>query len=85
MKTYEKIHKFSGVISYFALKTWTFRSENVRNLITHMSERDREIFYSDLKNLNWDEFHKAYFKGIRVYLIKDPLETLEAAKKKWNR
>lgn len=50
-----------------------------------MSDEDKDIFFCDLKDLNWGEYFKEYIKGIRVYLIGDPIETMEAAQAKWSR
>lgn len=84
-KVYRKIHKFSTVISYFSTREWVFRSGNVQRLVAKMSERDRKIFFCDLNDLDWDFFFQSYLRGVRVYLIQDPMETLPEARKKWNR
>lgn len=85
LQAYRKIHKFCYVISYFSTREWDLENNNVRSLITDMTEKDREIFFSDLKQLDWDDFYKLYLKGVRVYLMKDPLDTLESARKRWRR
>lgn len=50
-----------------------------------MSKEDKELFFCDLRKIDWDEYFKEYIKGIRLYLLQDPLETLEAARVKWSR
>ncbi|XP_030759584.1 fatty acyl-CoA reductase wat-like [Sitophilus oryzae] len=82
---YKKIHKYSKVISYFAVREWKIKSNRVENLVNSMSDRDQEIFFSDLKKLNWQEYFVYYVRGIRVFLIQDPLDTLAAAKRNWKR
>ncbi|XP_018574782.1 fatty acyl-CoA reductase wat-like [Anoplophora glabripennis] len=84
-KMYTKIHKFSTVISYFSTRQWVFRSGNVQRLIGKMSEKDKKIFFCDLKDLDWDIFFQTYLRGVRVYLMQDPMDSLPEAKKKWNR
>ncbi|CAH0549612.1 unnamed protein product [Brassicogethes aeneus] len=85
LKVYRKIHKFSAVISYFCTRNWTFHSQNIRNMLNDMTEKDRDIFFCDLKLLDWREYFTVYLKGIRIYLIQDPMETLPEALKKWKR
>ncbi|XP_050301949.1 fatty acyl-CoA reductase wat-like [Anthonomus grandis grandis] len=83
MAAYRKVHKFSNVISYFSTREWHVKSDRVRNQQKVMCENDRELFFSDLKQLDWDEFFQTYLKGVRIYLLQDPLETLETARVKW--
>lgn len=85
VKAYKKIHKFCNVIAYFSTRHWEFRSERVRAICEDMSKEDKELFFCDLRKIDWDEYFKEYIKGIRLYLLQDPLETLEAARVKWSR
>lgn len=82
---YKKLHKFCKVIAYFSLRSWAFKSENLHKLISKMSLKDQEIFFCDLRKLDWEDYFVDYFKGIRFYLIKDPEETLVAARIKFQR
>lgn len=50
-----------------------------------MSERDREIFFCNLKELDWDEFFQFYCLGIRRYIIKDSDDTIPEARVKFVR
>nr|XP_023016526.1 fatty acyl-CoA reductase wat-like [Leptinotarsa decemlineata] len=84
-KAYRKIHKFTNVISYFATRSWTFRSENAQKLCDKMSHNDKELFFSDLRKLDWDDFFQYYLQGVRIHLLNDPIETLEQAQIKWRR
>lgn len=85
VNVYRKIHKFSRVLSYFTTKTWIFKSSNVQRVCKKMSKRDNEIFFSDLNQLNWDEYSKFFVTGLRVYLVNDPLETVPQAIVRWKR
>ncbi|KAJ8916661.1 hypothetical protein NQ315_000306 [Exocentrus adspersus] len=85
MKIYAKIHKFSTVISYFCTRQWVFKSENVRRLLAKMSNDDKATFFCDLRELDWDLFFQHYLRGVRVYLVHDPMDTLPEAMRKWNR
>lgn len=85
VKAYEKIHKFSGVISYFCTQTWDFKSYNVRKLCVKMSQEDQMIFFSDMKQISWEEFFIGYIQGIRLYLTNEPMDTLDAARARFRR
>lgn len=85
LKIYKKIHKFMDVLNYFTTKEWDFSNDRVNALIEKMTPQDREIFPCDMKTIIWDKFFQTYIKGIRIYLIKDPMETLPAAIVRWRR
>ncbi|CAH0712964.1 unnamed protein product, partial [Brenthis ino] len=82
-KAYEKIGKFSEVISFFAIREWKFHNKNTLNLLKELDDADKHIFNFDIGSFKWDEYFKDYLKGIRLYLLKDPLETIPQAKKKY--
>lgn len=85
LKVYKKVHKFMDVLNYFSMKEWTFSNDNTKALVKKLSEKDRENFACDITQVNWDHYFRTYVRGIRVYLIKDPLDTLPQARVKWQR
>lgn len=85
LKLFKKIHKFLSVVSYFTTRSWNFKSYNAQKLCARMSEKDRELFFCNLRDLDWSEFFDHYMLGIRTYLLKDPESTLPAAKVRYNR
>lgn len=70
------------VSSYFLLREWSFESGNVSRLKNEMSDQDKDTFFCDVKNIDWEEYLEGCVKGIRMYLIKDPLETIPEGQKK---
>ncbi|KAJ8932099.1 hypothetical protein NQ314_014951 [Rhamnusium bicolor] len=80
-----QINKFGDILTYFALRTFKYKSQNIRNLIIKLSDRDKKLFFFDLKELDWDEFLQTYFYGIRLYIFKESIDTLPEAKKKLKR
>lgn len=85
LKIYKKIHKFMDVLNYFTLKEWDFTNDNVKALHKKMTPEDRENFHCNMMEVCWDTYFQTYIVGIRVYLIKDPLDTLPEARVKWQR
>lgn len=85
LKVYKKIHKFMDVLNYFTIQQWQFENNAVKALINKMAAADQKNFFCDIKELDWDTFFSTYIRGIRVYLIKDPMDTLPEARVKWQR
>ncbi|XP_076658436.1 fatty acyl-CoA reductase wat [Halictus rubicundus] len=85
LKLYKKIHKFMDVLNYFTTRQWTFTNNTFKAVLGKMSPEDRNSFVCDITKIDWDQYFRTYMRGIRVYLIKDPLETLPTARVKWHR
>ncbi|XP_032678741.1 fatty acyl-CoA reductase wat isoform X2 [Odontomachus brunneus] len=85
LKVYKKIHKFLDVLKYFCTQEWTFTNDQLRAMMSKLSTKDRDNFYCDIQDVDWNVYFETYIQGIRVYLIKDPLETLPQARAKWQR
>lgn len=76
VKSYKKIHKYLAVVEYFALRQWNFTNENVTALWGKMGEQDRHLFEFSMATFDWDVYLRTYVRGCRVYLLKDPLDTI---------
>ncbi|XP_063924899.1 fatty acyl-CoA reductase wat-like [Zophobas morio] len=85
LRIYKKIHKFTSVISYFTTQDWIFKSQRIRRMLEKMTDEDQQIFFCNLKKLDWHKFFESYLLGIRVYLIQDPLDTLKDAQVRWKK
>ncbi|XP_076277731.1 fatty acyl-CoA reductase wat [Lasioglossum baleicum] len=77
---YRKIGKFSTVIHYFSTLEWDFRNENVRKMWWKLNAVDRKLFNFNVENINWELYLYYNIRGIRVYLLNDPLEQQSLAK-----
>ncbi|KAJ8688432.1 hypothetical protein QAD02_024227 [Eretmocerus hayati] len=85
LKVYKKIHKFMDVLNYFTTQEWSFSNDRVNSLIDKLEPKDRSMFNMDMRKVIWDTYFQNYVRGIRLYLIKDPIETLPQARIKWQR
>ncbi|XP_078051357.1 putative fatty acyl-CoA reductase CG5065 [Augochlora pura] len=85
LDVYGKITKFGDVIKFFSSQQWNFRDQNVRDLWSKLKPADRLIFNFNVADLDWSEYLLCNIKGIRVYLLKDPLteESLRAGRSKY--
>lgn len=82
---YRKVHKFSNVISFFCTNEWIYTNDNVQQLWKKLDESDQQLFDFNMKNMDWFHYLKYYIRGMRIYLFKDDLSTLEASRRKWRR
>jgi len=82
VKGYQKIAKFCEVIAYFATTEWLFLDGNTQKLWNKMTSKDQELFYFQMKDVNWREIIEDNCKAVRVYIVKDPLSTIPAARKR---
>lgn len=81
-KAYKKISKFSEVLAYFATREWRFSNDNTQKLFKELCVADKLIFDFDISQLDWSDYFYNYIRGVRVYLLKDPIDTVPAAIKK---
>ncbi|CAK1593023.1 unnamed protein product [Parnassius mnemosyne] len=82
-KAYKKIEKFSSVIGYFALRDWKFHNRNVQLLLKELCLADKYLFDFDIAQLDWKEYFSSYVRGVRVYLLKDPIDTIPQGIRKY--
>ena len=47
-----------------------------------MTPEDDKLFFCDLNRLDWVDYVKGYWDGLRLYILKDPISTIPAAEKK---
>jgi len=73
------------VLNYFSTQEWKFTNNRLNTLLTKLTFKDREYFYFDVRDIDWNVYFETYILGIRLYLIKDPLDTLHQARIKWQR
>lgn len=73
------------VLNYFSTREWTFTNDQLHAMQAKLTSKDRTSFYCDIRDVNWHDYFETYISGIRVYLLKDPLDTLPQARAKWQR
>lgn len=57
----------------------------MQNLWEKMDEKDKEIFYFDMEQVDWSLFIQQSMFGIRTYLMKEDPKTIPAAVKRMNK
>lgn len=85
LQAYKKINKFSSALSYFSSQQWQFCNDAVVKLWERTNPADREIFEFNMDKLNWESYLKHMIPGMRVYVLNDPMETLDKAQVKYKK
>lgn len=79
-----KVTAWLPAIILFANGNWRIYVNETQKVWDKMKKRDNELFYNDLRTLEWDLFCYSYWTGLRVYVIKDPMDTLDKALKRYH-
>lgn len=85
IKVQDKLAKAVECLEYFTTHQWTWNDDNVRNLLTHMSERDRESFQFDVNEIHWEKYMEKYVLGFREFLFKQSPKSLPSSRRKMSR
>ncbi|XP_018317066.1 fatty acyl-CoA reductase 2 [Mycetomoellerius zeteki] len=85
LKIYKKINYFTYVIAYFSTQEWRFSNDAVVKLWSRMTPADRQIFNFNINNLEWESYFKNMIPGLRLYIAKDPMDTLDEGREKYRR
>lgn len=72
-------------LEYFTLRQWRFISNNPFHLMEKMSFEDRQIFYFDVRDIDWQHYFDVYIQGTRRFILKDDISSLPEARKNLNR
>ncbi|XP_034942280.1 fatty acyl-CoA reductase wat-like isoform X2 [Chelonus insularis] len=85
VKAVTKVQKFLSVIQPFSLKNWTFDNKNIQALWKQLEQEDKKNFKFSLSHFDWKHYLRNHILGVRLYLFKEDLSTLEVARKRLNR
>ncbi|XP_028162032.1 putative fatty acyl-CoA reductase CG5065 isoform X1 [Ostrinia furnacalis] len=53
----------------FQLNNWVFKNDRARELYASLSDADKAKFPCNPNDIDWDEYIKIFFKGVRQYLL----------------
>lgn len=77
----DKLHRFHETYEFFITKPVFLQVENTQKMLKRMAFNDRELFNFDVTTIDWRNYFSAYTQGLRVYIYKDPIETLPEGRK----
>ncbi len=73
--------------AFFALHEWNFETGNLKEIIqaAKLTQIDANEFNCDISKMDWDNYVEKYMLGIRQYVLKDDISSLESARLKVKR
>ncbi|XP_044261428.1 fatty acyl-CoA reductase wat-like [Tribolium madens] len=71
-----------NLMTSFTTSSFNFKHDNVDNLWKQMNDQDKNLYRFDMSTFDWRTYIRSYVIGARVYLLKDPLETIPEGHKK---
>lgn len=81
----DKLRKAATCLEYFTSCEWQFDDSNVKKLNETMCETDREEFNFDVSKIDWEKYIENYVLGIRKFIFKEDLDSIEKARKNMRR
>ncbi|XP_015125301.1 fatty acyl-CoA reductase wat isoform X1 [Diachasma alloeum] len=84
-KMVTKIFKYLSVVQEFTMRNWTYKTDNVQQLWNRLDAKDKQNFKFSLKEFDWRNYFRNYLMGVKIYLFKEDLSTLEASRKRAQR
>ena len=85
MRLYERVERGTSSLEFFTTHGWKFAANNAMELSSKLSGKDQEMFYFDVRSIDWNDYLEKYILGTRQYVLKDDSSTLVAARKNLNR
>ncbi|XP_034946176.1 putative fatty acyl-CoA reductase CG8306 [Chelonus insularis] len=82
VRLHTNVNNSLGRLEKFIVTEWKYHNPRLLALHESLSDEDQKLFYLDIRSLVWEDYFVDLTKGVRVYLSKDPLKTLEAARSK---
>ncbi|XP_043499640.1 fatty acyl-CoA reductase wat-like [Polistes fuscatus] len=79
MNLYKKVYKFNHAMAYFTTHDWKFANDNVLNLWDKLSVSDKYNFFFNIGDLDRDAHNDVYIRRVRIFILKEPMETREKA------
>jgi fatty acyl-CoA reductase len=80
VRLYTKADKAFVPFEFFTTHQWRFISDNPIHLSKEMTAEDQEMFYFDVRKINWQSYFENYILGIRQHVFKDDPTTLPLAR-----
>ncbi|XP_028027134.1 putative fatty acyl-CoA reductase CG5065 [Bombyx mandarina] len=77
----ERLQGMCKVLTFFSMREWDFKSDNVRKLQARLSPQDALIYNLDPNTIDWDALYVDFVKGTRKYLLKEKDQDIDEAKR----
>lgn len=81
-RVYEKSEKLNEVLNYFTFNQFVFEDGNVRRLWRQLTPRDQKLFSFDMSTIDWEQYLRDIYSGMREYVLNDKPHTIPQAQKR---
>lgn len=86
VKIVKRFQRAAETGEFFAMNEWKFYNDNMMELLKFVTASgDCNKFNIDFKSLDWDTYMHKYMLGIRKYILRDDLDTLNNARSRLSR
>ena len=65
----------SGIFKHFTMNEWIFSTNNLQTIEKAMSREEREIFYLDVMEINWETFLSHFAWRLKKFILKEEADT----------
>ncbi|XP_049839499.1 putative fatty acyl-CoA reductase CG5065 [Schistocerca gregaria] len=80
---YSRVHGVIQALEKFTTRDWTFKDDNMVAMLGRLGDVDRKLFPCDIVDVDLEWHHKNCVRGLRLYILNESFDNLEAAKKKY--
>ncbi|XP_071644754.1 fatty acyl-CoA reductase wat-like [Temnothorax longispinosus] len=84
-KLCKKVDKFSNALQPFCNNEWSFSTDNVQAMWSHLSEEDQQLFQFSMVGFDWTKYLIDHYMGLRLYLLNEDNSTLKISRIKYRR
>ncbi|XP_044011553.1 fatty acyl-CoA reductase wat-like [Aphidius gifuensis] len=71
------------LLHFSYLNSWRIHVHETTKVWDKMNKRDNELFFNDLRKFDWGIYCCYYWFGIRKYVLKDPISTVDQGLKRF--
>lgn len=82
MRLHRNVSSSLDRLEKFIFTEWEFEATNTGQLQEWLNEKDKVDYNVEIKQLQWDNYFEDLSKGTRIYLNKEPMKNIEAARGK---
>jgi fatty acyl-CoA reductase len=82
VKLIGKMHRGISALEYFINREWTWSNDNLVALDGDLNQTDRTLFNFCLHDLDWEDFVRHYYLGVRHNVLMYKPETIDTCRQK---
>ncbi|KAJ8673988.1 hypothetical protein QAD02_005250 [Eretmocerus hayati] len=74
-----KVNKHLDKVDYWGNGNWRIHMSNTLDVMDRLNDVDKDLFYCDIRNLDWREWSIYMWRGMRLYLLKEDFASKKGA------